>query len=606
MIASAEDIPIPTQPASIAGQKDLLSWEPRTEPEPEYFRKCNRCGEHPPVIYDPKVSPSGCPVCRYNEFSLAPAPVAVEEGNEHMSATATAPRKSQEDQTKALKAKGSSAALDFKTNGIDWEEIDIEVASIQPRPGQPRKYFDPDKLNELADNIELLGVLQRVLVQRIDDGYQLIAGERRWRACELRGRKLIPARVVNATEEQIELICLTENLQREGLTVIEEAEAYQRAIDNLRCTQSQLAKKLGLSQGQVSNRIRLLKNPPAIREAIISGEIDASTGRDLATWCDLPAISQALDEWAAKRRKDGGLTNSGAVSACHKFARDHSRPIDTSYRVTSDTELMIVRTQGLPAKVLKRLDVRNVPLYEGGPGNPRAFNLEAWDELAVEFTYPDEDDEDEGDDPELSAAEIEQAKQRRAERLQRDLRHYLTRWHWSIVAVWIPDASSAVRWRLMSFFAHCVNYGDDRGTDEELVAIIEKCGGVPVFSEDEYINLWASSATVADPETFAALLLQNWAEGQAMEFGFSDVERQVIEGGANEFGITVAEHWQCDRKFLELFDQDGLVNLMLEWKRRPGDSVSEREPLIDWMLEENGRKKFPAPKCLKSLKLTDK
>lgn len=604
MIASVEDIPIPIQPASIAGQKDLLSWEPRTEPE--YFRKCNRCGEHPPVIYDPQVSPSGCPVCHYNEFSLVPAPVAVEEGNEHMSATATAPRKSQEDQTKALKAKGSSAALDFKTNGIDWEEIDIEVASIQPRPGQPRKYFDPDKLNELADNIELLGVLQRVLVQRIDDGYQLIAGERRWRACELRGRKLIPARVVNATEDQIELICLTENLQREGLTVIEEAEAYQRAIDNLKCTQSDLAKKLGLSQGQVSNRIRLLKNPPAIREAIISGEIDASTGRDLATWCDLPAVSQELDEWAAKRQKDGGLTNSDTLVACYKFARNHSRPVDSQYRPDSSDELKIVRTEGLPAKVLKRLDVRNVPFYAGGAGSPRAFNLEAWDELAVEFTWDDEDEPDE-DEPELSAAEIEQEKQRLAERLQRDLRHYLTRWYWSIVALWIPDASSAVRWRLMSFFAHCVNYGDDRGTDEELVEIIEKCGGVPVFSEDEDINLWASSASVTDSETFAALLLQNWAEGQSMEFGFSDVERQVIEGVANEFGITVAEHWQCDRKFLELFDQDGLVNLMLEWKRRgPGDSVSEREPLIDWMLEENGRKKFPAPKCLKSLKLTDK
>lgn len=623
MIASVEDIPIPIQPASIPGQKDLLSWEPRTEtepePEPEYFRKCNRCGEQPPVIYDPKVSPSGCPVCRYNEFSLVPAPV--EEGNEHMSATATAPRKSQEDQTKALKAKGSSAALDFKTNGIDWEEIDIEVALIQPRPGQPRKYFDPDKLNELADNIELLGVLQRVLVQRIDDGYQLIAGERRWRACELRGRKLIPARVVNATEEQIELICLTENLQREGLTVIEEAEAYQRAIDNLKCTQSQLAKKLGLSQGQVSNRIRLLKNPPAIRQAIISGEIDASTGRDIATWCDVPEVYDRLQEYAAKDFLDG-LDKDSLLNALASITWQSSRPLDKPYPTTLD-EHRIVRLDGVLPALRKKLDIRDVSSYHGAPGQPRAMNVALWNELATVYVReatPDEDDElgnDQGGPGEdaatrkpakaaKSAEELEKERAAAAKARQEELQFYLAGWYWRTIAAWIPDADVGIIWRLFVYFACELDTSRDRGTDEWLAEILTQCGGRAVADAESRIDLWASMATLNHPETFAYLMLSQWARNEVATFYYED-EMRELEQIAKEFGIKVADVWECDREFLELFDQDGLVNLMLEWKRRgPGNAVSEREPLIDWMLEENGRKKFPAPKCLKSLKLTDK
>ncbi|MES2793189.1 MAG: ParB/RepB/Spo0J family partition protein [Planctomycetota bacterium] len=550
------------------------------------------------------MSPAGCPKCGFNEFSL----VLSEEGSVPVVATKAPPKP-------AGKVKPAVRPV-LKPIEFEYVEREIEVANIRPRPNQPRKFFAVEKLEELGRNIESIGLQQRIIVEETENGhFQLIAGERRWRAFILREWTVIPARIVKATANQKSLICLSENLQREGLSPIEEANSYQDTLTETGWTQTQLAKELGISQGQISNRIRLLKTPAAIQALIISGEIEASVGRDVATWCDVPAVHQELEKWTAETKAGGGeIEKDDVLCATLRFARQCSRPVSTIYAGNGTEKARVLQFETLTPNVEKRLDIRMVPPFIGGEPVMRAFNLQLWDELAVEWTpnvtaandgpaaEESGDGESAGKTPaSQSAEEIERRKVEAKNQYQEALAAYLISWYWRIVALWIPDASSCTRWRLMAYFGH-----RDFGSILEnaaLAALIEHCGGIPVANDDGDIDLWASTSLVNDSETFAALLLAKWAEYESRSFSTVD-EVKVLMGIVKEFGIRIPDHWTCDRDFLERHDIPGLVNLCLEWKRKgPGPSVTERDDLISWMMTENDHKPFPAPKCLTKLKL---
>jgi len=159
---------------------------------------------------------------------------------------------------------------------------EIALDKIIPNEYQPRKTFDDGKLKELAASIREQGVIQPVIVHRTAGGsYQLIAGERRWRAARLAGLKTIPALVKEATKRELLEMALIENIQREDLNALEAAEAYKRLQDEFKLTQEDLAKRVGKERSTITNFLRLLKLPEPIQSAVRKGEISSGHARAL-------------------------------------------------------------------------------------------------------------------------------------------------------------------------------------------------------------------------------------------------------------------------------------------------------------------------------------
>ncbi|CAL9480414.1 putative chromosome-partitioning protein ParB [Streptomyces sp. enrichment culture] len=164
--------------------------------------------------------------------------------------------------------------------GAHFAEIPLDA--ITPNPRQPRVVFDEDALAELVTSIKEVGLLQPVVVRQVGPGrYELIMGERRWRACREAGLKVIPA-IVRATEdEKLLLDALLENLHRAQLNPLEEAAAYDQLLNEFNCTHDQLADRIGRSRPQVSNTLRLLKLPSAVQRRVAAGVLSAGHARAL-------------------------------------------------------------------------------------------------------------------------------------------------------------------------------------------------------------------------------------------------------------------------------------------------------------------------------------
>lgn len=162
------------------------------------------------------------------------------------------------------------------------EVIDIAVDKIVPNPKQPRESFSHEEMEELIASIKEHGILQPIIVSpKEDGGYELISGERRWRASKMGGLRTIPALVRTVKEQEKLELSLIENIQRQNLNSIEEAKAYKRLIDEFNLTQEQVAKKVGKSRPQVANFIRLLDLPLEIQESVASGELPYTQARTL-------------------------------------------------------------------------------------------------------------------------------------------------------------------------------------------------------------------------------------------------------------------------------------------------------------------------------------
>jgi ParB family chromosome partitioning protein len=171
-------------------------------------------------------------------------------------------------------------AKDAKDSKEQWLE-QIHVDAIRPNPYQPRRTFSEESIDELSSSIEQYGLINPISVRKLGTGYELIAGERRLRAVRRLGMTHINAIVVQAKEQDSAVIAMIENLQRENLHFLEEAEGYQRLIRNHGLTQDELAKKLGKNQSTVANRLRLLRLSPSVRKAIVIGRLTERHARAL-------------------------------------------------------------------------------------------------------------------------------------------------------------------------------------------------------------------------------------------------------------------------------------------------------------------------------------
>lgn len=182
----------------------------------------------------------------------------------------------------------------------------VKLIQIRPNPYQPRRSFDSAALSELAASIKKSGVFQPVILRQADpalERYELITGERRFRASKLAGATTIPAIVRNMSDEQMMEVAVLENLQREDLTPLEEAQAYQMLMDKLSLTQAQVAARLGKSRPYIANYLRLLGLPPAIKELLNDGQLSMGQARTMLGLKDKSKLSSL-----ARRVIDQGLT----------------------------------------------------------------------------------------------------------------------------------------------------------------------------------------------------------------------------------------------------------------------------------------------------------
>lgn len=253
---------------------------------------------------------------------------------------------------------------------------ELPLDAIVPNPAQPRDRFDPDRLEELTDSIRQQGVVEPVLVRPHPEDeapYQLVAGERRWRAAAQAGLDRLPAVVRDLSSEQALVVSLVENIQRENLGPLEEARAYRRLLDRDAMSQKELGEKLGKSRSAIANRLRLLELPEAIRTALHEGDLSAGHARALLG-CD--SEEEALRGY--ERIREDGLS----VRETERWVA--RQPEATSSRASDDEA---TSSSGSPSR-FRRLESR----LEEAIGAP--VRVESEDRrsgnIIIQFNSPDD------------------------------------------------------------------------------------------------------------------------------------------------------------------------------------------------------------------------
>ena len=207
----------------------------------------------------------------------------------------------------AKEKNGLGIGLDVLFGADENEESELQtlpVTKVEPRLEQPREIFDEEALQELADSIAQYGLIQPITARKLDSGYyQIIAGERRWRAARMAGLTEVPVRVIEADDRRVAELALVENLQREDLNPIEEARGYRALIDEYGLTQEEAAKSVGRSRPAVANAMRLLSLCPSVLELVEQGKLSAGHARAL-----VPILDEKLQEAAAKEVVEKGLS----------------------------------------------------------------------------------------------------------------------------------------------------------------------------------------------------------------------------------------------------------------------------------------------------------
>ena len=208
--------------------------------------------------------------------------------------------------------------------GIDY----IDINDIKPNSNQPRKTFDEDKLNELAASIEEHGLIQPLVLRKAEKGYEIVAGERRWRAARKIGIREIPCIVRELTDEENMLLAIIENMQREDLNPIEEAEGIRQMIETYGLTQEEVSKSVGKSRPYIANSLRLLRLPETVRKYVEDGSL--STGH-------AKAIAAVSDEKKQIELAEVAIRDGLSVRQLEKLAQQDKSGVKTRSRVKQKT-----------------------------------------------------------------------------------------------------------------------------------------------------------------------------------------------------------------------------------------------------------------------------
>ncbi|HJB74762.1 MAG TPA: ParB/RepB/Spo0J family partition protein [Candidatus Eubacterium faecale] len=228
-------------------------------------------------------------------------------------------------------------------------ENELPINEIIPNRDQPRKTFDEAALEELAESIKQHGVLQPLLVRPIPSGgYQLVAGERRWRACRMAGLNKVPVVIKELTDTETMEIAIIENLQREDLNPIEEAEGLQALIDKCGYTQEEVAASVGKSRPAIANSLRLLRLPQEVRDMTKNGEISAGHARALLAFDNEAMMLEAAKNIVSKKMTVRDVERLAKIKETNAPRRRRTRRRDSFY---DEVELSLSETLGRKVKV---------------------------------------------------------------------------------------------------------------------------------------------------------------------------------------------------------------------------------------------------------------
>ena len=232
------------------------------------------------------------------------------------------------------------------------EIVEISLDELRSNPYQPRKIFDEEALNELAESIKEHGIVQPIIVKKSIKGYELVAGERRTKASRIAGLKTIPAIIKNFNDQEMMEIALIENIQRENLNPIEEAMAYDNILKSSNMTQDELAKKFGKSRSYITNILGLLKLPETTKKYVEENKLTMSHAR---------ALSKLEDEEQIDRLADKIITEGLNVRTIENIARDEALPKINPQHTTkvSDSNKYIIYENALREKTGTRVKIGN-------------------------------------------------------------------------------------------------------------------------------------------------------------------------------------------------------------------------------------------------------
>ena len=175
----------------------------------------------------------------------------------------------------------AEAPSDSRTTRDEHGQLWLDCSKIEANPYQPRQSFDESEIADLADSIRVHGILQALVVRRVGDGFQLIAGERRLRAAQAADWQQVPVQIREVDDRQMAELAIVENVQRKDLNAIEKAESFQRYLDQYYCTQDELATRVNVDRSTVANLIRLLELPPDVKQMVVQGDISQGHARAL-------------------------------------------------------------------------------------------------------------------------------------------------------------------------------------------------------------------------------------------------------------------------------------------------------------------------------------
>ena len=238
----------------------------------------------------------------------------------------------------AREKKGLGTGLDVLCCAIglneedDAELLTLPISKVEPRADQPREYFDQQALQELADSIAQYGLIQPITVRKLNTGYyQVIAGERRWRASRLAGLDEVPVRVIEADDRKTAELALVENLQREDLNPIEEAKGYKTLIEEFGLTQEEAAKSVGRSRPSITNALRLLSLSPKVLEMVEKNELSAGHARALIS---IANDKKQLD--AAMEVREKGLSVRKTEQLAAKLTKEPAQEKQEDRKISVD------------------------------------------------------------------------------------------------------------------------------------------------------------------------------------------------------------------------------------------------------------------------------
>lgn len=239
--------------------------------------------------------------------------------------------------------------------------LEVGIEQLEPNPEQPRTRFAEAALNELADSVRANGIVQPILVRKSGDKYQIVAGERRWRAAQRAGLRQVPVTVREIADDKLLELALVENIQREELNPIEEARAYRKLIDTIGLTQESIAVRVGRERSLISTSLRLLKLPSEVRKVIEEGKLSAGHGR---------ALLMIDDPVAQRRVARTAIEKEFSVRETERFVRSSGKG---KTQTSANKQVKVKRDANLIAaesKLRRRYStgVRIVPAATGDGG----------------------------------------------------------------------------------------------------------------------------------------------------------------------------------------------------------------------------------------------